>query len=84
MTVTAVDLATAGHASGWFNRQIVDTGRLPLFCFFVAFLVSFAFIRLSVRMIRAQVRWWPGNVSKGGTHLHQHGVRRRCSWSSPG
>jgi len=70
MTLTAADLATAGHASGWFSRQIVDTGRLPLFCFFVAFLVSFAFIRLSVRMIRAQVRWWPGNVSKGGTHLH--------------
>jgi hypothetical protein len=56
--------------SGWFETQIVHTGRLPLFCFFVAFLTSFAFIRVSVRMIRAQVRWWPGNVSSGGTHLH--------------
>jgi hypothetical protein len=56
--------------SGWFARQIVHSGRLPLFCFFVAFLVSFAFIRVSVRMIRAQVRWWPGNVSSGGTHVH--------------
>jgi hypothetical protein len=56
--------------SGWFTTQIVHTGRLPLFCFFVAFLASFAFIRFSVRMIRAQVRWWPGNISSGGTHVH--------------
>ncbi len=56
--------------SGWFTTQIVHTGRLPLFCFFVAFLASFAFIRVSVRMIRAQVRWWPGNISSGGTHVH--------------
>jgi hypothetical protein len=56
--------------SGWFTARIVHTGRLPLFFFFVAFLASFAFIRISVRMIRAQVRWWPGNVSSGGTHVH--------------
>ncbi len=56
--------------SGWFTTQIVHTGRLALFCFFVAFLASFGFIRVSVRMIRAQVRWWPGNVSHGDTHLH--------------
>jgi hypothetical protein len=56
--------------SGWFTGQIVHTGRLPLFCFFVAFLASFAFIRISVRLIRAQVRWWQGNVTSGGTHLH--------------
>jgi hypothetical protein len=56
--------------SGWFHQQIVSTGRLPLFCFFVALVVGFGFIRLSVRMIRAQVRWWPGNVVTGETHVH--------------
>jgi hypothetical protein len=56
--------------SGWFTAHVVHTGRLPLFCFFVAFLVAFGFIRLSVRLIRAQVRWWPGNVTRGETHLH--------------
>jgi hypothetical protein len=66
----AARLADGGHTSGWFATQIVATGRLPLFCFFVAFLVSFAFIRLSVRMIRAQVSWWPGNVTPGNMHLH--------------
>src|SRR5215471_7759050 len=56
--------------SHWFERTIVDNGRLPLFCFFMAVLFTFGFIRLSVRMIRAQVRWWPGNVEPGGLHLH--------------
>jgi hypothetical protein len=55
---------------GWFTRTIVETGRLPLFCFFAGFIVTFAFIRFSVRMIRAKVKWWPGNVSPGGTHIH--------------
>jgi hypothetical protein len=54
----------------WFHRTIVETGRLPLFCFFAGMIVGFAFIRFSVRMIRAQVRWWPGNVTPGGTHIH--------------
>ena len=31
---------------------------------------SFGFIRTSTHMIRAQVSWWPGNVSVGGTHIH--------------
>jgi hypothetical protein len=33
-------------------------------------LLSFAFIRFSTRMIRAEVSWWPGNVSPGGLHIH--------------
>jgi hypothetical protein len=55
---------------GWFQTQIVDTGRLPLFCFFVAFLTGFGFIRLSVRLIRAGVRWWPGNIVADKVHVH--------------
>jgi hypothetical protein len=53
-----------------FEAQIVDTGRLPLFCFFVAFVSGFGFIRLSARLIRARVRWWPGNVTAGAVHVH--------------
>jgi hypothetical protein len=56
--------------ASWFHRTIIDTGRLSLFCFFAGMIVGFAFIRFSVRMIRAQVRWWPGNVTPGGTHIH--------------
>jgi hypothetical protein len=56
--------------SGWFQAHIMQTGRLPLFCFFVALILGFGFIRLSVRMIRAKVRWWPGNVTSGDMHIH--------------
>lgn len=55
---------------GWFTDTIVASGRLPLFSFLCAFLVAFLFIRFSVRMIRAQVTWWPGNVTPGGMHIH--------------
>lgn len=54
----------------WFAAYIVATGRLPLFSFFIAFVAGFLLIRLSVRLIRAQVRWWPGNVDLGGLHIH--------------
>ncbi|MGH2950579.1 MAG: hypothetical protein ACRDKX_00860 [Solirubrobacterales bacterium] len=53
-----------------YERAIVDTGRQPEFLFFVAFLVSWGFIRTSAHLIRAQVSWWPGNVEVGGTHIH--------------
>ena len=33
-------------------------------------LLAFAFIRFSTRMIRAEVSWWPGNVTPGGLHIH--------------
>lgn len=56
-----------GH---WFHSTVVDPGRLPLFFLFVSFIVTFLFIRLSVRMIRAEVSWWPGNIETSGTHLH--------------
>jgi len=36
----------------------------------VSMLLSFAFIRFSTRMIRAEVSWWPGNVTPGGLHIH--------------
>jgi hypothetical protein len=53
-----------------YQDGIVDTGREPHFLFFVAFLLTFGFIRTSAHMIRAQVKWWPGNVAVGGTHIH--------------
>ncbi|MFG1805946.1 phosphatidylglycerol lysyltransferase domain-containing protein [Streptomyces sp. NPDC049040] len=45
-------------------------GRTPLFLLLAGLLGSFLFIRLSVRMIRAEVSWWPGNVQPGGLHIH--------------
>ena len=54
----------------WFTETVVNNGRLPLFFLLVSFLLAFLFIRFSVRMIRAEVSWWPGNVTPGGMHIH--------------
>ncbi len=61
---------TTASIGSAYQHGIVDTGREPHFLFFVAFLLTFGFIRTSTHMIRAQVSWWPGNVSVGGTHIH--------------
>lgn len=53
-----------------YRTQILEPGKQALLLLLVAFVVTFLFIRLSVRMIRAGVSWWPGNVSTGGTHVH--------------
>ena len=63
-------LTTVAGIGSEFQHEIVDTGRLAAFLFFVALLGTFAFIRTSTHMIRAQVSWWPGNVNVGGTHVH--------------
>jgi hypothetical protein len=60
-------LATVGSE---FHREIVHSGRLSAFVFFIFLLGTFGFIRTSTWMIRKQVSWWPGNVEVGGTHVH--------------
>ena len=56
--------------ASFFDEHIVDTHKLPAFVYLLFFLGTFAFIRTSAHMIRAQVSWWPGNVEVGGTHIH--------------
>jgi hypothetical protein len=58
-----------------YHDWVVETGKQPELFVLVAFLLTFGFIRTSTHMIRAQVSWWPGNVSVGGTHVH-HLVKR--------
>lgn len=49
----------------------LDSPRAPAMLVLVAFLLSFAFIRTSARMIRMRVSWWPGNVeTDSGLHIH--------------
>ncbi|MFD4354631.1 hypothetical protein ACFWPK_00675 [Nocardia sp. NPDC058519] len=54
----------------WLEHEVIAHGRLPLLCFLLGFILGFVVIRISVRMIRAKVRWWPGNVKAGDTHIH--------------
>ncbi|MEU1421227.1 hypothetical protein ACIF6L_02360 [Kitasatospora sp. NPDC086009] len=53
-----------------YREHIVAAHKQPLFLLLVGFITSFVLIRFSVRMIRAKVRWWPGNVTPGGLHIH--------------
>jgi hypothetical protein len=56
-----------GH---WFQESIIDHGRLPLFMAYIGFILGFLGIRISVRLIRAEVSWWFSNVTPGGMHIH--------------
>lgn len=56
----------------FWQHQLVDHNRQGIFCVLVGFVVSFAFIRMSTRLMRSpKVPWWPGSiVSESGVHLH--------------
>ncbi|MGA5702143.1 hypothetical protein [Peterkaempfera bronchialis] len=53
-----------------YRHHILEQGKQPLFLLLVGFIGSFLCIRFSVRMIRRGVRWWPGNITPGGLHIH--------------
>lgn len=52
---------------------IDDPGQRAGLVLLAAFLLSFAFIRMSTRLMRSpRVPWWPGSVKTGGVHGHHH------------
>jgi hypothetical protein len=53
-----------------YRDHVLTPGKQPLVLLFAGFILTFLVIRLSVRMIRAGVSWWPGNISRGGLHIH--------------
>jgi hypothetical protein len=63
---------SASIITQFWHDQLVANGRQGLFLVLVGFLGSFAFIRLSTRLMRSpRVPWWPGSVvSDGGVHIH--------------
>jgi hypothetical protein len=65
-----VALPTASIFS--FYGHLVDHEEQGLFWVLLGFIGSFAFIRMSTRLMRSpKVPWWPGSVvSDSGVHLH--------------
>ncbi|MGE5407440.1 MAG: hypothetical protein ACM3NV_02395 [Syntrophothermus sp.] len=55
-----------------FWSNLVENEEQGLFLVLVGFIGSFAFIRMSTRLMRSpKVPWWPGSVvSDSGVHLH--------------
>jgi hypothetical protein len=63
-------IATAAITGFW--DRLVEHDEQALFMVLVGFILSFAFIRMSTRLMRSpRVPWWPGSiVSDSGVHLH--------------
>ncbi len=62
----------ASILSDFWNDQILAEEKQGLFLVLAGFILSFAFIRMSTRLMRSpKVPWWPGSVvSESGVHLH--------------
>lgn len=62
----------ASILADFWTDQILDEERQGLFLVLAGFILSFAFIRMSTRLMRSpRVPWWPGSVvSDSGVHLH--------------
>jgi hypothetical protein len=62
----------ASFVSDFWNEQILANNRQGVFLVLAGFILSFAFIRMSTRLMRSpRVPWWPGSVvSDSGVHLH--------------
>jgi hypothetical protein len=64
-------MTTASIFANTWNR-ITEHELQGLYLVLIGFLLSFAFIRMSTRLMRSpKVPWWPGSiVSDGGVHVH--------------
>lgn len=65
-------MTVASIFTDFWNDQILAEEKQALFMVLAGFLLSFAFIRMSTRLMRSpRVPWWPGSVvSESGVHLH--------------
>lgn len=67
-------MVEASLLTDFWVDQIESNDQEAIFLCLVGFLLSFAFIRMSTRLMRSpKVPWWPGSiVSEGGLHVHHH------------
>jgi len=65
-------ISTASLVSDFWTNQVVGEHRQGVFLVLAGFILSFAFIRMSTRLMRSpRFSWWPGSVvSDGGVHVH--------------
>jgi hypothetical protein len=65
-------IPAASFIADFWADQISSHHRDGIFLVLVGFILSFAFIRMSTRLMRSpRVPWWPGSVvSDGGVHVH--------------
>jgi len=54
----------------WWQRNIVEPGKLPLLLSLAAFVVTFVVTRIVTRLIRAGRSWFHDHISESGIHIH--------------
>jgi len=54
----------------WLEREFIESGRLPLFLCFFAFVITFIVTRTITRTIRSGRGPFGDNVSESGLHIH--------------
>jgi hypothetical protein len=55
---------------GWWHRDVIAAGKLPLMLCFVAFVMTFLITRLITRLIRDRRGPFHNDVTAGGVHVH--------------
>jgi hypothetical protein len=55
---------------GWWQQDVVDSGKWPLMLCFVSFVLTFLLTRLITRLIRAGHGPFGNVVTASGTHIH--------------
>jgi hypothetical protein len=56
--------------TGWWHRDVIGAGKLPLMLCFLAFVVTFLLTRTITRMIRDGRGPFRNQVTGSGTHIH--------------
>jgi hypothetical protein len=56
--------------ANWWDEQVIDSGRLPLFLCLLAFVITFVVTRLITRSIRSGRGPFADSVSDSGLHIH--------------
>jgi hypothetical protein len=60
---------TISQADFWLG-SFFHAEKLPAFVLLVGMVLTFAIFRINTRLIRRGVKWWPGNISRQGVHVH--------------
>jgi hypothetical protein len=55
---------------GTLGMSTIHAGKEPLLFLLIGLLTAFFFVRLSTRLMRANVRWWFGELKPRGLHIH--------------
>src|SRR3954449_5422741 len=64
-------MTLASIFTDFWQDQLVSNSRQGMFLVLIGFIGSFAFIRMSTRIMRSpRISWWPGSVKTGGVHVH--------------